>query len=160
MPVVQAKSEAQGQEARQDRLDEKLMKPGKYEVTPEDTFTIELFLKRTEKRWVLCPPDKGATKEEVVFRMWTYDEMVEMRKMATNYDPMKRLHMVDQDLLNRMKVQRLLVAWTFDKDNPRLRIQHVNGVMTDEGWKAFTRLHPNICSFIIERMNMVYEYNG
>jgi len=161
MAVVQAKPEAEKKEQALPRLDEKLMKPGKYEVTREDTFTVEIWLKKNDRRWTLCQPsDKGAIKEEVVFRMWTYEEMVESRKMATNYDPLKRIHMVDHDALNRMKLQRFMVSWTFDKENPRLRIQHVNGVMTDESWVAFTRLHPNICSYIIERMNLVYEFNG
>jgi hypothetical protein len=161
MAIVQAKPEAEKKEQLAPRLDEKLMKPGKYEVTREDTFTIEIWLKKQDKRWVLCQPtDKNAIKEEVVFRMWTYDEMVELRKMATNYDPLKRIHMVDHDALNRMKIQRCLVAWTFDRENPRLRIQHINGVMTDESWGAFVRLSPNICSYIIERMNLVYEFNN
>jgi hypothetical protein len=161
MAIVQAKPEAEKREQSLPRLDEKLMTPGKYEITKEDTFTVEIWLKKQDKRWVLCQPtDKTATREEVVFRMWTYDEMVELRKMATNYDPLKRIHMVDHDALNRMKIQRCLVAWTFDRENPRLRIQHINGVMTDESWHAFTRLSPNICSFIIERMNLVYEFNN
>jgi hypothetical protein len=161
MAVVQARPETEKKEQAPPRLDEKLMKPGKYEVTPEDTFTVEIFMRKQDKRWVLCAmTDKGATKEEVIFRMWTYNEMVESRKMATSYDPLKRIHMVDHDALNRMKIQRFLVSWTFDRENPRLRIQHVNGVMTDESWTAFTRLHPNICTFIIEKMNSVYDYNG
>jgi 23S rRNA A1618 N6-methylase RlmF len=161
MAVVQAKPEVKQAEVRPDRLDEKLMKEGKYEVTPEDTFLVEVWLKRTDKRWTLCNGgERGSIKEEVVFRMWTYDEMVELRKMATNFDPIKRIHMVDNDILNRMKIQRFMVSWTFDRENPRLRIQHVNGVMTDESWRAFTRLHPNICTYLIERMNAVYEFNG
>ena len=162
MATVQAKPETEKKEQQGlPRLDEKLMKPGKYEITREDTFTVEIWLKKREQRWILCQPsEKGSMKEEVVFRMWTYDEMVELRKMATTYDALKRIHMVDHDSLNRMKLQRLMVSWTFDKENPRLRIQHINGVLTDESWGAFVRLHPNICSFIIERMNLVYEFNG
>jgi len=161
MPVIEAKPEKPQSIERQDRLDEKLMKPGKYEVTPEDIFTVELYLKKTDRRWILCNPnDKNVIKEEVVFRMWGYDEMVNLKKMATNYDPLKRIHMVDHDTLNRLKIQRLMVSWTFDKDNPRLRIYHVNGVLTDEGWQAFTRLQANLCSYIIERMNLVFDFNG
>jgi len=160
MPTIEAKPEKTS-ESRQDRLDEKLTKPGKYEVTPEDTFTVEIWLKKTDKRWILCNAgDKGATKEEVVFRMWTYDEMVNLKKMATNYDPIKRIHMVDHDALNRMKIQRFMAAWTLDKENTRLRIYHVNGIMVDESWQAFTRLYPNIITYIIERMNLVFDFNG
>ena len=161
MAVVQAKPEVEKPAPPVDRFDEKLLKPGKYEVTEADTFSVEIWLRKSGRRWILCPPnEKDAIKEEVVFRMWTYDEMVESRKMATTYDPIKRIHMVDHDALNRLKLQRFMVSWTFDRENPRLRIQHVQGVMTDESWKAFTRLHPNICTYIIERMNLVYEFNG
>lgn len=161
MPTIEAKPEKPVVQQRQERLDEKLTKPGKYEVTPEDTFTVDIWLKRVDKRWILCnPSDKGASKEEVVFRMWNYDEMVGLKKMATSYDPIKRIHMVDQDALNRMKIQRFMLAWTLDKENPRLRIYHVNGVMVDESWIAFTKLYPNIIVFIVERMNMVFEFNG
>jgi hypothetical protein len=161
MAIVQGKSEVKKEEVRPDRLDEKLMKPGKYEVSREDTFTVEIWLKKNDRRWVLCgSSEKNSMKEEVVFRMWTYDEMVDLRKKATTYDPLKRIHMVDHDALNRMKLQSLMVSWTFDKDNPRLRLQHINGVLTDESWGAFTKLSPNICSYIIERMNLVYEFNS
>lgn len=157
MPVVQPKP---GPESVSKRTDEKLMAPGKYEVSPEDVFTIDLYLKQEGRRWILSGQDKNSCHETVTFRMWTYDEMVEMRKLATNFDPMKRIHLVDQDALNRMKVQRLVTGWTLDKDNPRLRIQHANGVLTDESWTAFSRLHPSISTFIIDSMNFVLEYRG
>jgi hypothetical protein len=98
--------------------------------------------------------------ETVTFRMWSYDEMVEMRKMATTYDQIKRIHMIDHDALNQLKVQRLMIDWTFGKDNPRLKLHHVNGVLVDEAWAAFKRLQSNIISFIFDRMNRVYELNG
>lgn len=143
------------------RLDEKLQTPGKYELTPDDTFTVTIYLKKIGKRWILAvQDDPDACMEEVVFRMWSYDELIEMRKMATNYDSMKRMHMVDHDAMNRLKIQKLLKAWTFEKDNPRLHIHHVNGVMVDESWTAFTKLQPNIATAIIERMNYVLEANG
>ena len=143
------------------RLDEKLMKPGKYEVTEEHTFKVEVHLALKGSRWVVVEGSgKGVETNEVIFRMWGYDEMIELKKMATSYDPQKRLHMIDNDLLNRLKVQRLMVSWTFDKDNPRLKLAHVGGVLTDESWVAFTKLQPNIITYILDEMNRVYEYNG
>jgi hypothetical protein len=62
--------------------------------------------------------------------------------------------------MNRLKIQRLLMSWTFDRDNPRLKIFHAGGVMTDESWQVFTKLQPNIISHIIDEMNKVYEFNG
>jgi len=161
MATVQPKPEQARQVVQQPRVDEKLMKPGKYEVSSETTFKVVMHLKAQDGRWiVMVGPGKGIETHEAVFRMWTYDEMVEMRKMATNYDVAKRMHTIDNDALNRFKVQRLMVSWTFDRDNPRLKVQHVNGVMTDEGWKAFASLQPNISTHILDEMNKVYELNG
>lgn len=161
MATVQAKQEQAKAVAQLPRVDEKLMKPGKYEVSPDATFKVTVYLKEHDGRWIIMVgPGKGIETNEVVFRMWTYDEMVEMRKMATNYDVTKRMHTIDNDALNRFKVQRLMVSWTFDRDNPRLKVQHVNGVMTDEGWKAFASLQPNISTHILDEMNKVYELNG
>jgi len=162
MATVEAKKEMiRPVEVLGPRVDEKLMKPGKYEITPDIIFTVTINVREKEGRWIIMNgPGKGIDTNHIIFRMWSYDEMIEMRKMATSYDVTKRVHMIDNDNLNRFKIQRLMVSWTFDKDNPRLRIQHVNGVMTDEGWKAFISLQPNISAFIIEEMNKVYEFNG
>ena len=163
MAKVEAKPETAKPVAKQEllRVDERLMKAGKYEVIPDNTITIDLYLMARNGRWVVIDnPSTKAEKEQVVFRMWTYDEMIAMRKMATAFDPIKRMHMVDNDALNQLKVQKLLVSWTFDKENPRLRIHHVNGVMTDESWGAFTKLQPNIVTCILDEMNRVLEFGG
>jgi len=164
MAIVQAKPETKLADSsinRQDRVDDKLMKPGKYEVSRDTVFTVTIYSKEKDGRWILMPgPGRGIETNSVVFRMWTYDEMVEMRKMSTSFDVQKRLHLIDNDALNRLKIQRLLISWTFDKDNPRLKIWHAGGVMTDESWNAFKNLQPNIANEIIDEMNKVYEFNG
>ena len=162
MAVVQSKEVVkQGEVLQQPRVDEKLMKPGKYEITNETTFTVPIYAREKDGRWVLMTgPGKGIDINTVVFRMWNYNEEIEIRKLATSYDAGKRVHMIDNDALNRFKVQRLMVSWTFDKDNPRLRIQHSNRVLTDESWSAFTQLQPNFISFILDEMNKVLEFNG
>lgn len=162
MAIVQPKAEtSRPVDQSQPRVDERLMKPGKYEVSQDTIFTVTIHAMEKDGRWIIMVKGgKGIETNNIVFRMWTYDEMIEMRKMATSYDAQKRIHMIDNDALNRLKVQRLMVSWTFDKENSRLRIQHVNGVMTDESWTAFTRLQPNILSYIIDEMNKVYEFNG
>ena len=162
MAIVQAREVAKQPEApHAPRVDERLMKPGKYEITPATTFTILIHAKDKDGRWVLMMgPGKGIETNSVVFRVWHYNEMIEMRKMATSYDSQKRIHMIDNDALNRLKVQRLMVSWTFDKDNPRIRIQHQNGILTDESWDAFTNLQPNFISYILDEMNKVLELNG
>jgi hypothetical protein len=161
MATVTPRPEQKQEAPTAPRVDEKLMKAGRYEVTSDTTFTVMLHAKERDGRWIIMNgPGKGIETNSVVFRMWTYDEMVELRKLATSYDATKRVHMIDNDNLNRLKIQRLMVSWTFDKDNSRLRLWHVNGVLTDEAWKAFTLLQPNLCSYIIEEMNRVYEFNG
>ena len=164
MPKVEAKVVQEEKPVAQQpgtRLDEAIMKPGKYEVTEQHTFKVDVNLALRVGRWlVLNGPGKGVDTHDVVFRMWSFEEMIELKKLATSYDTQKRIHMIDNDLLNRLKVQRLLVSWTFDRDNPRLKVFHVNGVLTDESWVAFTRLQPNIVTNILDEMNKVYEYNG
>jgi hypothetical protein len=138
------------------------MNPGKYEVKQDDTFTITIYLMQVEDRWrVVDGPGRNVVEEKVVFAMWRYNEAVELRKKSTIYDRLRRMHLVDADSLNRLKVQKYLLSWTFDSDNPRLRLHRVNGVLTDESWDMFSKsLYPNITSKIIDEMNRVYEYNG
>ena len=143
------------------RVDDMLIEPGDYEVTPDSTFTIDIYLKRHQNRWIIVgPQEKGAIKESVTMRMWTYDEMVELRKRATSYDSAKRMHVVDHDALNRLKAQKLFVNWTFQDRNQRIVLHRVQGVMVDESWDKFTKLQPSIIKFIFDEMNKVYEYNG
>lgn len=163
MATVQARPEVAKQTPDQPtaRVDEKLMKAGKYEITPETTFIVTINSKEKDGRWIIMNGGgKGIDTNTIVFRMWTYEEMIELRKLATNYDAQKRVHMIDNDALNRLKMQRLMLSWTFDKDNPRLKLWHSNGVLVDEAWMAITSLQPNILSYIIEEMNKVYEFNG
>jgi hypothetical protein len=50
MPQVQAKPEAPKQEAPENRVDVRLMKPGKYEVTRDTTFVFDVYLKKKDNR--------------------------------------------------------------------------------------------------------------
>lgn len=164
MPTVKPKKGApkprgKKEEARYDRA---LMEPGEYEVTRSSTFTLEIpLVRRDEKWWVLTTGNEEPEKvHEVEFRMWSYDEMVELRKMATKYDTVRRVHMIDHDVLNRLKIQRFMLRWTFEEENPRLELHHVNGVMTDEAWAKVSRLQTNILKHIIDEMNERYEFGG
>jgi len=141
------------------RYDELLMGPGKFEMTEEDNFKVKFRVGNVEGRWVISS-DLDDELHWVEFRMWTFDEEIELRNRATHFNERRRLHFVDNDELNRMKVQKLLKGWSFSKDNERLKLHHVNGVLTDESWKAFTKVHTNIVRFILERMNAILEHNG
>lgn len=163
MPTVQKKENQKPVRgaSREPRYDQAIMEPGEYEVTRESTFIVRIPLKMNADRWwVVVSEEISECVHEVVFRMWSYDEMVELKKMATKYDGVRRVHMIDNDILNRLKIQRFLLSWTFESENQRLELQHVNGVLTDETWKRVARLQTNILKHIIEEMNERYEYGG
>lgn len=164
MPKIEPKKDAQPVRGEKSgpRYDKVLMEPGDYEVTKATTFTIQIPLLRRvdENWWALSDLDNADTVETVTFRMWSYNEMIELRKLATKYDQVRRVHMIDHDELNRLKIQRFMKTWTFDKNNPRLELHHVNGVLSDEAWEKVTLLQPNILRYIIEKMNERYELGG
>jgi hypothetical protein len=142
-----------------EKVNEKLSGPGKYVVTKDNTFKIRFGLMQHDGRWVVVKPETtGADDHWVEFRVWSFNEEVELRKMSTQFDPLKKIHIIDNDYLNRLKVQRLLLNWSFDEQNPKLKLLHVGGVLSDEGWKAFTSLFPTIVRFILEAMNAVLEH--
>lgn len=144
------------------KVEENLYKAGKYEITEEEDFKISIPIKLEEKkRWIIVNDEKFADEKHwVIFRMWTYEEEVELRKQATSFDQIKRMHLIDNDMLNRLKLQKLIKAWSFEENNPRLKLIHVNGILCDESYKAIIKLHPNILKYIIEKMNDVLEYNN
>jgi hypothetical protein len=164
MPVIEKKDNGSApKKTNEVRYDKVLMGPGDYEVTQNSTFEIEIYLRTRsdkDKWWIVTEKKDAKSTEKVVFRMWNYDEMVEMRKLATKYDPIRRVHMIDHDVLNRLKIQRFMKSWTFDKSNSRLELHHVNRVMVDESWDKVRLLQPNILTHIIEEMNRRYEYGG
>lgn len=162
--VIGGEGEPRAVEKRQgneQRVDEVLMGPGDYEVTKDHTFEIPVHLKLHDKRWVvMAGPGKDVITQKVEMRLWSYDEMVDLRKKATSYDQIKRIHMVDQDLLNRLKIQKLMISWTFGDTNPRLKIHRQQDSLTDESWLNVKKLQTNILQYIINTMNEVYELNG
>jgi len=155
------KIEPRNSKAQPQSVELSLQKPGKYESNPEQTFDIIINVLNRQGRWIVIQsPIKGSEEHRVTFRLWTFEEMIEIKRKATTVDPMSRKTNIDFDLMNRMKVQKLLTSWTFSNDNPRLSIQHVNGVMTDESWKAFTKLDPSIIQRILDEMNFFLDCGG
>jgi len=162
--VSKETGDKKSKETEKPRVDLQIAKPGKYEITNNDTFKVEFYLKKINNRWIVLGDNKEKDnkiyKHWVEFRMWTFDEDVELRKKSMMYDSVKRINFIDNDQLNRLKVQKLLKAWSFEDDNPNLKLHHVNGVLTDESWDAFRKLHPNIVRYILEKMNDILEFNG
>jgi len=142
------------------RTDESLMVSGKYEITKDEEFVVDICVRIENGRWTICSSDHADETHSVVFRMWSYEEEINLRKRATTYDQIRQLHMIDRDALDRLKIQRLMKSWSFEKENPRLKLLHVNGVMSDESFNAVMKLHPNILRNILEKMNAILEFNG
>ena len=143
------------------RVDVQIMDPGKYEVTKDQTFVVRVHLKLKDGRWMVMGGEGPETdNHEVKFRMWTYDEQVDLKKKSTTFDGTQRVHMIDNDALNQLKVMKFLLSWTFDRDNARLKLHRVQGALTDESWEVFKRLQQNIIAYILGEMNQVYEWNG
>lgn len=146
------------------RIDDQLAKPSKYEITEKSTFDVKFYLVDVEGRWL--PYDSRMEKVEgseehcVTFRMWKFLEAIDLQRKSTSFDPTKRIHYTDQDLLNRLKIQSLLKEWSFEKFDPKLKLLHVNGVLVDESYNKFINLHPNIVRYVVDRMNLVLEHNG
>ncbi len=138
-----------------------LMPPGKFEVGPEQTFSIKLFIVQHKGLWKLVEKEVfGCEVHTVVFRMWTFDECLRLRRDSTIFDPTTRTNRMDNDKLNKLKIMKLLQEWTLGKDNPRLEIHRVGDVLTDGSWQSFMKLSPNIAERIISEMNSVLEYGG
>jgi hypothetical protein len=153
--------EVQPKKTQQEPFPKSLLPYGKFEITPDQTFTVTLFLKEFKGRWSLV--DSGTRESEkhtVVFRMWNFDECLRMRRECYMFDPTTRTNRLDNDKLNRIKIMKLLQDWTLSKDNPRLDIQRVHGVLTEASWQAFTRISPSIADKIISEMNLVLDYGG
>lgn len=93
----------------------------------------------------------------VEFKMWDYDMMVKLRREATEYYNKSQSYHVDQDKFNELKVKHLMTKWSFGEVDSHLRLQHTNGVLTDESLEQFKRLYPCIVIVILRCMNEVLE---
>lgn len=162
-PPAPGQQVAQRQEdpVQQSELARSLMVPGKYECGDDDTFTIRVHTKQVDEgRWIIVDEkDPEAEHHEVIVRMWGFTLETEMRRNAMRYDRQERVHYTDFDALDQMKIRRLLVSWTFAKENDRLKLWHINNVLSDESWKAFCHIHRNILRYIVAQMNAVLEGN-
>lgn len=138
-----------------------LMPPGKFEITPDQTFTVTIYLKQYKGRWALMETTaKDVEKHTIVFRMWNFEECLRLRRQSMIFDPQTRTNKMDNDRLNKQKILLLMQDWSLSKENPRLEIHRVNGVLTEASWKAFTSISPAIADKIMAEMNLVLDYGG
>ncbi|MBP5459324.1 MAG: hypothetical protein J6Y62_04085 [Clostridia bacterium] len=137
---------------------------GKYEVTPESEFTVRFCVSFEEGRWRVHLEEARYANPEyeshwAVFRMWTYPEMLSWRQQATEYDNMTGVSRLNTDKLNEIKLRRLLKRWSFEEYDPRYKLLHVGGVLSDESYSLLNGMFPTIVDNLIFMMNQVLEEN-
>lgn len=136
----------------------------KYEVKPDSTFTVKFGLTTIDGRVIVVDnnddliPD--VEKHWVTFRMWKFSEELDLKSKATDYDANKKIHMLNNDKLNEIKVRTLILDWSFSEKDMSLKLLHVNKYLSDEGLAILYNLYPSVVRYIINKMNEVLEYNG
>jgi hypothetical protein len=48
-------------------------------------------------------------------------------------------------------------SWSFGEVEPHMKLQHFNGILTDESWKLLQSMYPCVVQAMIERMNAALE---
>ena len=139
--VVQPRKKAQpAKTTNQPRVDSKIREAGKFELKNSDSFFVKFGLVQVDERWLIANKEEGEGIEScwVKFKMWSFEEEVILRSQATQWDGQRRIHTLNNDYFNRLKIQKLMLDWSFSKENENLKLHRVNNVLTDESfWKLF-----------------------
>lgn len=135
----------------------------KYEVKPESHFIVKFGIMEQDGRIIVTDEDMLESRIEkhwVKFRMWTYAEELDIKSKATEFDSTKKVHLLNNDKLNEIKIRTLIQDWSFSQSDASLKLLHINNYLSDEGLKIVYSLYPTIIRYIINRMNEVLEFNG
>ena len=137
----------------------------KYEVTPDSVFYVKFGIVPKDGRILVIPEDevdfeKNAEAHWVKFKMWNYEQELEWKNKSTEYDATKRIHALNTDKLNEIKLRNLLVSWSFGEKEDSLKLFHIGSLLTDESLKVFYSLYPVVVRYIVESMNDVLEFNN
>lgn len=137
----------------------------RYEVTPESEFTIRFCLGFNEGRVQIYTEDAYLKQEDlerhwVKFRMWKYEEELTWQNQSMEFQHQTRTFVHNQNKLNELKIRHLIKAWSFEEYDPKFKLLHVNGVLSDESYNTFKGFFPTIINNIIYMMNQVLEQNG
>lgn len=161
--IPSAKSTEKGN--KQPDVSPVLQNLSKYHLKEDDTFIIKFGVLLFEGRWRVVDFEKldsfpDAEKHWAKFKMLPYGLQNWIKEQSTKYDKLLRIHKFDGDLANRIKIQKLLIDWSFSDQDDKCKLHHVNGTMTDECYGLFEKMQPNIVNYIINKMNEVLDYNG
>jgi len=133
----------------------------KWQLQDNETFRIRFNLNEVEKKRITLRLDEtknsNTVEHWVEFKMWDYNTMIAMRKLATKYHKESGSFYVDHDHFNDLKIKNLLVDWSFGQVDAQMKLQHHNNVLTDDSFKMFRSLYPWIVSAIVNKMNIILE---
>lgn len=134
----------------------------KYEISPESFFYIKFGVRYAVDEFdsscvrpIVRKFDKTNADIEnywLKFRMWNYLESESWRRASTERNQYGE-YIVVRAKFNEMKVRNLLLEWSFDEP----KLMHCGGVLSDESYKSFTELHPNIVRYILSSLESILE---
>ena len=135
----------------------------KYEVRPDSEFTVQFCLKFSDNGQVsVYAKDSflqldNLEKHWAKFRMWTYKESLEWKNQCMEFDQQIRSFKQNNCKLNELKIRHLIKDWSFSEIDPKFKLLHVNGVLSDESYEMMMGLYPQILDNILILMNNVLE---
>lgn len=134
----------------------------KYEVGPDSEFTVRFCLGFDDGLITVYREDSyqrldGLERHWARFRMWTYREELEWKNQSLEFDQQSRGFRQNTDRLNEIKIRKLLRDWSFAEIDPKFKLLHVGGVLSDESYEVFMGMSPSILDNLIILMNNVLE---
>jgi len=128
-------------------------------LKPQETFRIRFKVLEPESGQVLMTTDQDSrgVQHWVEFLMWDYAKLIELRKKATKYHNETRTFFVDTDLLNELKLKTLMKSWSFGEVDAHMKLQHADGILTDESWQLVKSMYPCLIQAVLDKMNAVLE---
>ena len=136
----------------------------KYEVRPDSEFEIRFCLYFDEGRVRVFTEDAKYKFPEceshwVKFRMWTYKEQLEWKRQCSDLDMQTKSMRLNTDKYDEIKLRHLIKSWSLEQFDPKFKLLHVGGVLSDESYELLVGLFPSIVENIVFMMNQVLEGN-
>lgn len=136
----------------------------KYEVTPQTEFKVEFCISFVDGRVRLFKKEAKEAHPEfelhwVKFRMWTYKEELDWKRRCGEVDATTRTLRIDQGKYDETKLRNLIRSWSFEEYDPKFKLLHVGGVLSDESYELLQGMFPAIVDNILYMMNSVLEDN-
>lgn len=137
---------------------DELRAKSRYCVKPDSIFRVNFGLLERDGRIIPCDVNvQGCEQHWIEFRIWNYKEEMELKKLCSEFDTTHRIHKIDNDKLDRLKVQKLFRAWSLGEKEPDFKINTINGIVPDADMEKFYSLFPAVIHYLLDCMNLVLE---